>query len=94
MGRKIHIKATGERRQFLMGLGIFFGAYIISYIWVLFITPIPASAAGKYALFSFAAGVLASIVLIFTRRSVMGLGGSLAAILYIAFFAVTWPLVR
>ena len=94
MARKIHIKSTGERKQFFLGLGIFFAVYLLSYVWVLFITPIPATAAGKYALFSFSLGVLASIVLIFTRHSVMGLGGSLAAILYVVIFSVTWPLVR
>jgi len=94
MGKKIHIRATGERRQFLLGLGIFFGVYMLSYVWVLFIMPIPATAAGPYALIAFGAGILASIILIFSRHSVMGLGGSLAAILYVVFFAVTWPLVR
>ncbi len=94
MGRKLRIKASGERQQFLLGLGIFFGAYMLSYIWVLFIMPISAAAAGPYALIAFVSGVLVSIVLIFSRHSVMGLGGSLAAILYVVFFAVTWPLVR
>jgi hypothetical protein len=94
MARKVLIKSTGERRQFFLGLGTFFAVYLLSYVWVLFITPIPAAAAGKYALISFTLGVLTSIVLIFTRHSVMGLGGSLAAILYVVIFAVTWPLVR
>jgi hypothetical protein len=94
MARKLHIKASGERRQFLIGLGSFFGVYLLSYIWVLFITPIPYTSAGFYALLAFGTGILASVVLIFTRHSVMGLGGSLAAILYVVFFAVTWPHVR
>ncbi|MBN1594599.1 hypothetical protein JW933_01600 [candidate division FCPU426 bacterium] len=94
MGRKIRIKSTGEGKQFLLGLGVFFGLYLISYVFVLFITPIPSALAGRYALITFTVGVLASIVLIFTRHSVMGLGGSLAAILYVVFFAVTWPIFR
>jgi len=84
----------GESRQFWLGLGIFFGVFLLSYIWVLYVTPIPYTAAGLYALIAFLVGVAASIVLIFTRHSLMGLGGSLASILYVVFFAVTWPLVR
>lgn len=97
MAKKINTKGLNtkeEKRQFLIGLGGFFGVFLLSYIWVLFITPIPYTAAGLYALITFIVGVLASIVLIFTRHSLMGLGGSLAAIVYVVFFAVTWPLVR
>jgi hypothetical protein len=95
MSYKLKVKPAGtERRDFLLGLGIFFGVYLLSYVWVLFIMPISVSAAGPYALIAFLAGVLVSVVLIFTRHSLVGLGGSLAAILYVVFFAVTWPLVR
>ena len=81
-----------ERKQFWRGMGIFFGVYILSYIWVLFITPIPSSAAGLYALLSFTVGVAAAIILIFSRNSLMGLGGSLATILFVVLFAFTWHL--
>ncbi|MCD4814362.1 hypothetical protein K8S19_11805 [bacterium] len=94
MGRKIKIRATGERKQFILGLAIFMGIYLLSYIWVMFVMPIASTSAGSYALISFSVGILASVFLIFSRHSVMGLGGSLAAILYVVFFAVTWPLVR
>jgi hypothetical protein len=94
MKKKLAIEGRGERRQFLLGMGIFFGVFLLSYVWVLYITPIPYTAAGLYALFSFLAGVLASVVLIFSRHSLMGLGGSLASVLYVVFFAVTWPLIR
>jgi hypothetical protein len=82
----------GERRQFWLGLGVFFGVFLLSYVWVLFITPIPSSAAGLYALAAFAVGVAAAIALIFSRHSLVGLGGSLAVILFVVFFAFTWPL--
>jgi hypothetical protein len=80
-----------ERRQFLTGMGVFFGVYLLSYIWVLYITPIPSSAAGLYALIAFAVGVAAAIGLIFSRHSLVGLGGSLATILFVVIFAFTWP---
>lgn len=92
MSKKVNTKE--EKKQFLLGLGLFFGIFLLSYIWVLFITPIPYTAAGLYALITFMIGVMASVILIFTRHSLMGLGGSLAAILYVVFFAVTWSLVR
>jgi hypothetical protein len=81
-----------ERKQFWLGLGTFFGGFLLSYLWVLFITPIPSSAAGLYALIAFVVGVAASIALIFSRHSLVGLGGSLAVILFVVFFAFTWPL--
>ncbi len=92
MAKKLNTKQ--EKKQFLWGFFIFLGIFLLSYVWVLFITPIPYTSAGMYALIAFLAGVLASVVLIFTRHSLMGLGGSLAAILYVVFFAVTWSLVR
>ncbi len=92
MAKKVNTKL--EKKQFFMGFFTFLGVFLLSYVWVLFITPIPYTSAGLYALISFLTGVLASVVLIFTRHSLMGLGGSLAAILYVVFFAVTWSLVR
>lgn len=92
MAKKISWKR--EQRQFLFGLGSFFLVYILSFICVVWLTPIPYTAAGLYALIAFGTGVLASIVLIFSRHSLVGLGGSLAAILYVVIFAVVWPLVR
>jgi hypothetical protein len=85
--------STGrERREFLIGLGSFLGVFLLSYAWVLFVTPIASSAAGVYALISFTLGVGAAIALIFSRLSLVGLGGSLAVILFVVFFAFTWPL--
>lgn len=83
-----------EKKQFLLGLGSFFAVFLISYVWVLFITPIPYTGAGLYALITFLIGIIASVILIFMHYSLVGLGGSLAAILYVVFFAVTWSLVR
>lgn len=83
-----------ERRQFLTGMGVFFGVYLLSYVWVLYLTPIPSSAAGLYALCAFAVGVAAAIGLIFSRHSLVGLGGSLATILFVVLFAFTWPLLH
>lgn len=80
-----------EKKQFLLGLGVFMGVYVLSYVWVLYITPIASSAASLYALISFVVGVAAAIVLIFSRHSLVGLGGSLASILFVVLFAVTWP---
>ncbi len=81
-----------ERKQFWVGMGSFFGVFLLSYVWVLFVTPLPSSAAGVYALSVFAVGVAAAIGLIFSRHSLVGLGGSLAVILFVVFFAFTWPL--
>src|SRR5512140_3533416 len=83
-----------ERKQFMLGLGVFFGIFVLSYVWVLYITPIPSSAAGLYALITFTAGVAASIGLIFSRHSLLGLGGSLASILFVVLCAFTWPLLH
>ncbi len=88
------VNTREERKEFLWGLMIFFGVFLLSYAWVLFVTPIASSAAGIYALVAFTAGVVASIILIFTRHSLMGLGGSLASILYVVLFAVTFRLLR
>lgn len=94
MIKKKNSTVKAERRQFLLGLGIFSGVFLLSYIWVLFITPIPYTAAGLYSLITFLVGVSAALILIFTRHSLMGLGGSLAAILYVVFFAFTWQLFK
>jgi len=83
-----------ERKQFLVGFLGFLGVFLLSYIWVLFITPIPSASAGLYALITFAVGVSVSIGLIFSRHSLMGLGGSLASILFVVLFAFTWPLMH
>ncbi len=85
------VNTSIERRQFLLGMGIFFGVFCLSYLWVLYITPLASSAASLYALSVFGVGVAASVVLIFTRHSLVGLGGSLATILFVVFFAFTWP---
>jgi uncharacterized membrane protein YccF (DUF307 family) len=84
--------AKVERKRFLIGFISFLGVFLASYIWVLWITPIPSTAAGLYALICFGVGVGTSIVLIFTRHSLVGLGGSLASILFVVLFAFTWPL--
>jgi hypothetical protein len=36
----------------------------------------------------------ASVIMIFTRHSLVGLGGSLATILFVVMFAFTWPLMH
>lgn len=48
---------TRERKQFLGGLLGFMAVFLLSYAWVLYITPIPSSQAGVYALISFGVGV-------------------------------------
>jgi hypothetical protein len=83
-----------ERKRFLIGFISFMAVFLLSYAWVLWITPIPATSAGLYALLCFGAGVGTSIVLIFTRHSLVGLGGSLASILFVVLFAFTWPLLH
>ncbi|NTV53010.1 MAG: hypothetical protein HGA76_08375 [Candidatus Firestonebacteria bacterium] len=83
-----------ERKRFLIGFFSFMGVFLLSYAWVLWITPILASSAGLYALVCFGVGVAASIGLIFTRHSLVGLGGSLASILFVVLFAFTWPLLH
>ena len=84
--------AKVERKRFLVGFISFLSVFLVSYIWVLWITPIPAASAGLYALICFGIGVGTSIILIFTRHSLVGLGGSLASILFVVLFAFTWPL--
>lgn len=86
--------AKGEKKQFLLGLASFFAAFCLASIWVLYITPIPTSSAGLFALLAFTVGVLGSIVLILTKHSLVGLGGSLAAILFVVLFALLWPVLR
>ena len=86
--------ARVERKRFLIGFISFMGAFLASYAWVLWITPIPAASAGLYALLCFGIGVCASIVLIFTRHSLVGLGGALSSILFVVLFAFTWPLLH
>ncbi len=81
-----------EQKRFIVGFVSFMAAFLLSYIWVLWITPIPSTSAGVYALICFAAGVGTSIIMIFTRHSLVGLGGSLASILFVVLFAFTWPL--
>jgi hypothetical protein len=85
---------SNSKKEFLLGMGLFFAGFLISYVFVTFIMPIPYNAAGIYAFFCFLAGVMASILLIFAKYSLVGLGGSLATILYVVIFAVTWPFVR
>jgi hypothetical protein len=80
-----------ERNRFWLGFGGFFVVFLLSYVWILYIMPLPSSSAGLYALISFTVGVLVSIILIFTRHSLMGLGGSLATILFVVLFAFSWP---